>query len=274
MYRIIAADLDGTLLSPENKITKYTEKIIKFLIEKGFYFVFASGRHYIDIMKIRDTLNIKVFMITSNGAQVYDLNNVLIFENHLDEEIALKLCKMKYLDADIITQVYRNNQWYINNNKIDNNFCPTLSSLRYKYFCPDVFNFKKVSKVFFTSHNLKKLHTLQKDIISFLGNRVNVHFSVPGCLEVVSGEVSKGYGLKLISNILGISLKECITFGDGMNDQDMLSISGKACIMENADSSLKKNLPYAEVIGSNKNDGVAVFLNKNFIKNNKFIKCF
>ncbi|WP_295163955.1 Cof-type HAD-IIB family hydrolase [uncultured Buchnera sp.] len=266
MYRIITVDLDGTLLSPENKITKYTEKIIKLLIEKGFYFVFASGRHYIDIMEIRDALNIKIFMITSNGARVYDLNDVLIFENNLNKEIALKLCKIKYLDSDIITQVYRNDQWYINNNKIDNNFCPNLSLLKYKYFHPDIFNFNKVSKVFFTSYNLKKLQNLEKEITSSFGDQVNVHFSVPGCLEVVSGKVSKGYGLKLISKISGVSLKEFITFGDGMNDQDMLSISGKACIMQNADSRLKKKLPYAEVIGSNKNDGVAVFLDKNFIR--------
>ncbi|QFQ32777.1 Cof-type HAD-IIB family hydrolase [Buchnera aphidicola (Aphis fabae)] len=265
MYRIITVDLDGTLLSPENKITKYTEKIIKLLINKGLYIVFASGRHHIDMMHIRDNLNIRIFMITSNGAKVYNLDNKLIFENNLDVDIAFKLICLKYLDSDIITQVYRNNQWYINNNKIQNNFCPSLSLLKYKYFHPDKFNFKKVSKVFFTSNNFEKLYNLEKYIITLLGNKVNVSFSVPGCLEVISGKTSKGHGLKLISNILGISLKECITFGDGMNDYDMLSISGKPCIMKNADSRLKNILPYAEVIGNNKDDSVAAFLDKMFI---------
>lgn len=268
MYRVITVDLDGTLLSPENKITKYTKKIIKLLIEKGFYFVFASGRHYIDMINIRDSLDIKVFMITSNGAKIYDTNNVLIFENNLNAEIALKLSKIKYLDEDIITQVYRNNQWYINNNKIDNNFCPTLSRLQYEYFSPDTFNFDQVSKIFFTSFNFNKLHDLKKEIVFSFDNNVNVSFSMPGCLEVVSKKVSKGRGLSLISNILGIPLKEFITFGDGMNDLDMLSISGKACIMQNGDCRLKKILSSAEVIGSNKYDGIAVFLNNKFIKKN------
>ncbi|CAL4317970.1 Cof-type HAD-IIB family hydrolase [Buchnera aphidicola] len=268
MYRVITVDLDGTLLSPENKITKYTKKIIKLLIEKGFYFIFASGRHYIDMINIRDNLNIKAFMITSNGAKIYDVDNVLIFENNLNPKIALKLSRIRYLDTDIITQVYRNNQWYINNNKIDNNFSPTLSLLKYKYFFPDKFNFNKVSKIFFTSFNFNKLKFLEKEIISTLKNSVNVSFSMPGCLEVVSKEVSKGYGLNLISNILGIPLKEFITFGDGMNDLDMLSISGKACIMQNGDVRLKKILASAEIIGSNKYDGVAVFLNNKFIQKN------
>lgn len=266
MYRIITVDLDGTLLSPENKITKYTEKIIKLLINKGLYIIFASGRHHIDMMYIRDSLNIRIFMITSNGAKIYNVENQLIFENNLDIDIAFKLACLQYLEPDIITQVYRNNQWYVNNSNIQNNFCPSLSLLKYKYFHPDRFNFSKVSKVFFTSNNFKKLSTLEEDIVSLLGDKVHVNFSLPGCLEVISGQTSKGYGLKLIAKILGVSLKECITFGDGMNDYDMLRISGKACIMQNADSRLKNILPYAEVIGSNQDNGVAVFLNHMFLR--------
>lgn len=265
MYRIITVDLDGTLLSPDNKITKYTKKIIKLLINKGLYIVFASGRHHVDMMYIRDNLNIRIFMITSNGARVYNLDNQLIFENNLDIDIAYKLTCLKYLDSEIITQVYQNDQWYINNSKIKNNFCPSLSSLKYKYFNLNEFNLNKVSKIFFTSNNLKKLYYLEKNIIDLFGSKVNVNFSTPGCLEVISGQTSKGHGLKLISNILNISLKECITFGDGMNDYDMLSISGKACIMQNSDVRLKNSLPYAEIIGNNQNDSVAIFLNKMFI---------
>ncbi|ALD15000.1 hypothetical protein IX46_00150 [Buchnera aphidicola (Aphis glycines)] len=265
MYRIITVDLDGTLLSPQNKITKYTKKIIKLLLRKGFYIIFASGRHHIDMMHIRDSLNIRVFMITSNGAKIYDLDNQLIFENDLNTDVASHLIHLAYLDSDIITQVYQNNHWYINNSKIKNNFCPSLSLLKYQYFHLDTFNFSKISKIFFTSNNLKKLFKLEKNIISLLDKQVHARFSSPGCLEVVSGKTSKGYGLKVISNNLGISLQECITFGNGMNDYDMLKISGKACIMENSDSHLKNILPYAEVIGNNKDDGVAVFLNKMFI---------
>ncbi|QIQ41094.1 MAG: Cof-type HAD-IIB family hydrolase [Buchnera aphidicola (Aphis urticata)] len=268
MYRIITVDLDGTLLSPKNKITKYTKKIIKLLINKGLYIIFASGRHHLDMMHIRDKLNIRIFMITSNGAKVYDLDNTLIFENDLNTDIVRKLISLTHLDIDIITQVYQNNYWYINSSKTQNNFCPSLSSLKYKYFNPDKFHFTKVSKIFFTSNNFKKLFNLEKYIISLLAEKVNVSFSAPGCLEVISGKTSKGYGLKLISNLLDISLKECITFGDGMNDYDMLKISGKACIMQNSNLRLKTILPDAEVIGHNKDDSVAMFLNKIFFLSN------
>lgn len=267
MYRIIATDLDGTLLSSENELTEYTKKTIGMLIEKKIFFVLASGRHHTDVINVRNSLKIKSFMITSNGARVYDLNNKLIFSDDLDENIAFKLLKIKYLDEDIITQVYQNNQWYINNNKIENKFCPSLSSLKYKYFDLNNFKFNKISKIFFTSNNFKKLYDLEKKIISFLGDKVNISFSVPGCLEVISGKTSKSYGLRLISKILGISLDQCVSFGDGMNDKDMLLVSGKSYIMKNANPRLKKELPHVEVIESNNNNGVARCLNDIFIKN-------
>lgn len=270
MCQIITVDLDGTLLSSENKITEYTKKIINLLTKKNF-FVIASGRDYLDVIKIRDILNIQSFMITSNGAKIYNLENKLIFSNNLDEDISLELSKIVYKDQDIITQIYQSNKWYINNNKIDNNFCPSLTSLKYQLFNLENFQFNKINKIFFTSKNLYKLYNLEKKIIKLWGNRVNISFSVPGCLEVVSGKTSKGYGLKLISRLLNIPLKNCFSFGDGMNDQDMLSISGKAYVMKNADSRLKNALPNAKIIDNNDNDGVAKCLYEIFIKNKKNI---
>lgn len=267
MCRIIAVDLDGTLLSPNNQITEYTKATIKLLVEKGFYFILASGRHYIDVIKIQQFLQIKSFMITSNGARVYDLNNKLIFDNDLDVNIASKLGKIKYLDTDIITQIHRKNKWYVNSNRTDNKFCTDFSCLQYQYFHPDLFDFENISKIFFTSTKHKKLYNLKKHITNLWSPRVNVNFSSPDCLEVISGSTSKGHGLKIISILLGISLDKFISFGDGMNDQDMLSMSGQSYIMENADNRLKRILPNVKIIASNKHDGVASFLDNMFLRN-------
>ncbi|CAL4317937.1 Cof-type HAD-IIB family hydrolase [Buchnera aphidicola] len=265
MYKIISVDLDGTLLSPQNKITKYTEKIIKSLLEKNFYFVFASGRHHLDIMQLQNILNIKTFIISSNGARVYDLNRQLIFSHYLTEEIARSLCKIKYFDSSITTQIYCDKNWYINNDQIDNQLCPSLSALQYKFFDLNSLNYKKINKIFFTSRNIKQLDILKKNIINIWHNDIHINYSMPGCLEVVSGKTSKGEGLKKICNFLKMSLKDCISFGDGMNDQDMLYMSGKGCIMDNADPNLKTALPYMEIIEKNKNDGVAKFLYNKFL---------
>jgi len=64
---------------------------------------------------------------------------------------------------------------------------------------------------------------------------------------------------------MGYSLSACIAFGDGMNDLEMLSMSGKGCLMENAFPRLKSALPDSEVIGSNADDAVAHYLRTKFL---------
>lgn len=271
MYKVIAVDLDGTLLSSKKKITKYTKKIIDILIKNDLYFILASGRHYIDVLTVKNILNIKAFMITSNGAKIYNLDNQLIFSDDLNESIASVLGNIVYTEKDIITQIYQQNKWYINNNKINNSFSSDYSLLKYQYFHPKQFNYKNISKIFFTSKNYQKLHLLKKKIIQLFNNQICISFSDKACLEVMSRKSSKGYGVKLISNLLKISLDNFIAFGDGMNDQDMLTIVGQAYIMKNADPHLKNACPHIKVIDSNNNNGVAKYLEKIFIQNKIYI---
>ncbi|MDE5285089.1 MAG: HAD hydrolase family protein, partial [Candidatus Blochmannia sp. A2] len=68
--------------------------------------------------------------------------------------------------------------------------------------------------------------------------------------ELMAGTVSKGHALEEVAKIIGYTLKDCIAFGDGMNDLEMLSMAGKGCIMHNAHQRLKDKLPNMEVIDS------------------------
>ena len=65
MYQVVASDLDGTLLSPDHFLTPYAKETLKLLTARGINFVFATGRHYIDVGQIRDNLGIRSYMITS-----------------------------------------------------------------------------------------------------------------------------------------------------------------------------------------------------------------
>jgi hydroxymethylpyrimidine pyrophosphatase-like HAD family hydrolase len=95
---------------------------------------------------------------------------------------------------------------------------------------------------------------------------VNVSFSTLTCLEVMAGGVSKGHALEAVSKAMGYGLKDCIAFGDGMNDAEMLSMAGKGCIMGNAHQRLKDLLPELEVIRTNGDNAVPHYLRKLFLK--------
>lgn len=260
MYKFIVSDLDGTLLSSEYKITNYTKKVIQDLYKKGFFFLFASGRHYFEILEICNYCKITAFMITSNGAKIYDLNKNLIFTSDIDKNVILNLLNYVDLDTDIIMHMYCNEKWYIHKKNVEK-YCYN-KKLSCKYQVSDFYFFEmdNVSKIFFTSNNFSKLSILRKKIINLFESNLDLVFSSKTCLEIMSKKVSKGNALIFLMKYLNCSLTDCIAFGNAMNDIDMLKIVGKACIMLNSDLELKNKLPYAEIVLSNDNDGVARYL--------------
>lgn len=61
MYQVVASDLDGTLLSPDHTLSPYAKETLKLLTARGINFVFATGRHHVDVGQIRDNLEIKSY---------------------------------------------------------------------------------------------------------------------------------------------------------------------------------------------------------------------
>lgn len=120
-------------------------------------------------------------------------------------------------------------------------------------------------QVFFTCDSHEQLLPLEQAINARWGDRVNVSFSTLTCLEVMAGGVSKGHALEAVAKKLGYSLKDCIAFGDGMNDAEMLSMAGKGCIMGSAHQRLKDLHPELEVIGTNAEDAVPHYLRKLYL---------
>ncbi|CAL4042032.1 Pyridoxal phosphate phosphatase YigL [Buchnera aphidicola (Pemphigus populi)] len=265
MYNIIVSDLDGTLLSSEYKITDYTKKIIQILYQQGFFFVFATGRHYFDVLEICNYCEITAFMITSNGAQIYNLDKHLIFACDIKSNVISNFLQNINLDTDVVMQMYCKNQWYIDRKNIKKYFFYQGSYFKHQVVDFDCFKMDNVSKIFFTSNNRNKLSLLKKEIMHLFKEDLNISFSSNTCLEIMSKKVSKGNALIFLMKYLNFSLKNCITFGNAMNDIEMLKISGKACIVQNSDLALKNKLPYVEVIGSNDNNGVACYLDS-FLK--------
>lgn len=77
--------------------------------------------------------------------------------------------------------------------------------------------------------------------------------------------VSKGHALEAIAKMKGYQLKDCIAFGDGMNDLEMLSMAGKGLVMGSAHHKVKTALPDHEVIGCCDDQAVAHYLVKHLL---------
>lgn len=165
-----------------------------------------------------------------------------------------------------MTNVYRDDEWFMNRHRPDEMRFFKEAVFHYSLFEPAMLEPEGVSKVFFTSDAHEKLLPLEQAINARWGDRVNVSFSTLTCLEVMAGGVSKGHALEAVSKAMGYKLQDCIAFGDGMNDAEMLSMAGKGCIMGNAHQRLKDLHPGLEIIGINADDAVPHYLRKLFLR--------
>lgn len=260
MYHVVASDLDGTLLSPDHIFTRYTKETLQMLVAQGIHFIFATGRHHIDVAQMRDKLALNAWMITSNGARVHDSNNKLVHCHDLPVDIVRELPAMVRHNPDIIINLYRNDEWLMDRHRAEELRYFQEASFSYRVFDPGQFDPNGVSKVFFICEDHHTLQMMEQEINARWGQRINASFSAVACLEIMAGGVSKGHALQFVAQSLGYQLAHCIAFGDGMNDQQMLSMAGKGCIMANAHQRLKDALPQLEIIGSNAGDAVARYL--------------
>ncbi|OCG02324.1 Cof-type HAD-IIB family hydrolase [Gilliamella sp. wkB112] len=267
MFRVVASDLDGTLLNADHKLSSFTKQVLQALRRKGIQFAFATGRHHIDVAQMRENMEIDAFMITSNGARVHDSAGELIFSQSIDPSLVVEIAHMCIDDPLVYTHLYRGDDWLVNREDSFSLAFHKHTNFSYQLFDPFNIETDNIAKIFFTTTDLAlhpHLVKLKNRLQQQFGNKISVAFSTLNCLEVMAENVSKGSALKKIVERLGLDLQDAIAFGDGMNDLEMLSMAGKGCLMQNSSLDLLARLPNNEVIGSNVDDAVPHYLQKLF----------
>jgi Cof subfamily protein (haloacid dehalogenase superfamily) len=265
---IVASDLDGTLLAPDHKISAHSKQTLKDLHSKGYTFVFATGRHHIDVEGIRELINIPAYMITSNGAQVHGADNQLMFKANVPETLVQAIIDLTKNDSSIFIHIYRDNEWLLNQEDHGLREYHNESGFTFKFFDADKAPTSGVAKIFMThvDQNHDYLTILENKLNALFDDQLTIVFSTPSCLEIMGANVSKGHALKLVAESLGKTLDNCIAFGDGMNDLEMLTMAGKGLVMETAHDKLFQALPPRVLtIGSNADDAVANYLIQNLL---------
>ncbi len=258
--KIVASDLDGTLLAPNHQLSAYSKETLKALHEQGYTFVFATGRHHVDVSSIRRTVGIPAYMITSNGARVHDQNDQEMYSQNVPEDLVQPVIDTIKTDPEILIHMYQNDDWLLN--KDDEQLRDFHEEFSYKLYDQDNAPTDGIAKIFFThpAQDHEHLVTFETKLREQFGDRLNIAFSTPWCLEVMSAGVSKGDALKAVAESIGLTLENTIAFGDGMNDVEMLSMAGKGLVMGTSHEKVMKALPNNEVIGSNADDAVAHYL--------------
>jgi Cof subfamily protein (haloacid dehalogenase superfamily) len=257
--KVIVSDLDGTLLNPQHRISDYTKTIFQELHNQGYLIVVATGRHHLDAMAIIDKLEIPVYLVSSNGARIHSPNKEELFSFNLDSDVVKAALNVE-IDPEITVVLFKENIWQTNkwNEKL-NSFQEEL-----KYH-PELVDYKTLEdfssiKIFFSCPDHEKLVKLKDEILANSSEHLHHAFSLPTCLEFMDKSIDKAVSIERVLEKEGFTLQEAVSFGDGYNDVQMLSASGKGLIMGNAPASLKEELADLEVIETNAEDGVAKYI--------------
>lgn len=260
MYKLVASDLDGTLLTPDHRIAPYTKQVLEHLHQQGIHFVFATGRHHVDVASIRETVGIPAYMITSNGARVHDSDNQLVYQHNVDPAIVASLIQDVKDDATVTIHLYRDDEWLLS--KMDEELARYHQDSGFQAHEFDVDNppVDNVAKIFFIRHDHDYLLQYEHQFIEQYGDQVSIAFSTPFCLEVMGSGVSKGAALEAVARRHQLNLSDCIAFGDGMNDVEMLNAAGQGLVMATAQARVKATLSDKAIIGSHADEAVARYL--------------
>lgn len=262
--KVIVTDLDGTLLNPQHRISDYTKSIFRELHHQNYLIVVATGRHHLDAMAIIDTLEIPVHLVSSNGARIHSPEKEELFSFNLHSDI-VKAALSVDIDPEITVVLFKENVWQTN--KLSEKLNAFQSELKYH---PELVDYKTLEdfgaiKIFFTHDNHEKLVLLKDAILAKSSKDLHHAFSLPNCLEFMDKSVDKAVAIMKVLEKEGYSLEEAVSFGDGFNDLQMLSSTGKGLIMGNAPSLLKQTLPNLEIIKTNAEDGVARYISSKIL---------
>lgn len=257
--KVVVSDLDGTLLNPQHRISDYTKSIFQELHNQGYLIVVATGRHHLDAMAIIEKLEIPIYLVSSNGARIHSPEKEELFSFNLDSDVVKAALNVE-IDPEITVVLFKEDVWQTNkwNEKL-NSF---QEELKYR---PELVDYKALQdfgaiKIFFSCPDHEKLVKLKDAILENSSEHLHHAFSLPTCLEFMDKSIDKAFAIERVLEKVGFTLSEAVSFGDGFNDLQMLSVSGKGLIMGNAPALLKETLPTLEVIQTNAEDGVARYI--------------
>ena len=291
MIKLIASDMDGTLLNSDHKIPKENIELIKFAQKNGIQFVVATGRAYYEALPALNDENIKCDVISFNGGIIYDkTGNIINITPMKLKDLYYTIEILKSLE--ISYQLYTKNTIYTNSIETDitayidliraNGEEPNEQHLRQEAknrlalgHITEVDNIElylnqednPAIKVIGISNDLEKL----KHATELLSGNENISVTSSGAnnVEIMDKKATKGEALKIVADIHDINLKNAIAIGDNLNDQAMLDIVEYSIAMKNGNKELQNNAKFITE-KTNSEGGVADSVMKLLKEKNEF----
>lgn len=265
MIKLVAIDLDGTLLTDEKKITDRNKDVLTKAKQQGTKIVLCTGRPliaietYLNRLELRDAGD---YSITFNGGAIQ--------KNDTGEELlsySLSLAEVTQM-AEIMTEldlpldiISVDTCINLTTSKSKESIYHTLNPiLTYKTMTPEELTEDIIFNKMVVGVEPEYLDEKLKDLAPEWKEKFNIMKSRPCLLEIIHKDVSKSNGIALLAKELGIKQSEVMAIGDEENDISMIEYAGMGVVMENGNDTVKKLAQF--ITKSNEEDGVAYAVEK------------
>jgi len=267
MIKLVAIDLDGTLLDPNRQITAEVKTAVKKAKAAGVKIVITTGRPLpgvVDILKALELTDQSDYVITYNGGLVQRATGEEFIKETLSSEDWLDLDAAARKIGLPIHAITREGI-YTPNHDVGRYTVQEAQMVKMPLYIrqPEDIAALEIAKVMMVDEP-----AALDDGIAYLPfeffERYNVVKSTPFYLEFMNKKASKGTAVQHLGEKLSFDLDEVMAIGDEENDRSMLEVAGCPVVMENGKSELKKIAKY--VTKSNAKSGVAYAVNEWVLK--------
>lgn len=232
-FKLIALDMDGTLLNEQGAISEENSLAIQEAQAKGIHVVLSTGRSILTCKNYAKSLNLSSYLVTVNGSEIWDCSGNLHERNILHAEYIQMMWEWANTNKTYF--------WAISTDKVWRNQMPD-----------DLFAHQWLKFGFDIADDSLRETILQR----LLSNQhLEVSNSSPTNIEINAAGVNKANGLLHVCSKLRISMDEVIAMGDSLNDIEMIKAAGCGVAMGNAQNEVKKAADW--ITDTNEEDGVA-----------------
>ncbi len=261
MIRLIAADMDGTLLDSRKRMPPGLVPCVRELARRGVRFAVASGRQYFMLLEDLREIAGEIIIIAENGAVIYDRGErvyVQALEPELLREPVEAARSMEHAGVVLCgadsAYIEDDNPEFVRNVNLYYARCQSVPDVL-KGYGPDL-----VCKLAFFDLERAETHVFPQ-LVRF-ADRFTVCLSGDHWVDFMEPGVNKGSAMRAVQELYGIAPSECMAFGDYMNDAEMMEACEYGYAMENAHPDLKKLCRYRAP--SNDEDGVVRTIRREF----------
>jgi len=256
-YRLVAIDLDDTLLADDLTISPQTVEAMREATKQGVLVTLATGRMFQSAVQYAKSIQLDVPIITYQGAYIKNvLSEEVVFERLVPFDLsAIIIQDLRKKNKHI--QIYLNDQLYVEQ---DNDYIRGYSKAsNVPYIVVDdlleQMNESQTEPIkILIIDDPVEIQKLKEEYQQEYKESLHVTLSKPHYLEITHIEATKGNAIRFLAEQKGITMEQVIAIGDSYNDRDMIELAGLGVAMENARQEIKDIANY--VTKTNNDHGV------------------